>query len=66
MQTDGSGWKTNLSSSNPMTAACVHNTTHTTGAEGLSNAAEANYADFGINSIELCIAVDNHFLYLLF
>ncbi len=49
-----------------MTAACVHNTTHTTGAEGRSNAAEANYADFGINSIELCIAVDNHFLYLLF
>jgi hypothetical protein len=65
MQTDGKVQTVFLSKTKPLTAACVH-TTHTAGAEGRSNAAEANYADFGINSIELCIAVDNHFLYLLF
>ena len=48
-----------------MTAACVY-TTHTAGAEGRSNAAETNRADLGKNNIELCIAVDNHFTYLLF
>ncbi|MBQ5628397.1 MAG: hypothetical protein IIU98_01535 [Ruminococcus sp.] len=65
MQTDGIGQTVFLSKAKPLTAACVH-TTHTAGAEGCSNAAETIHVDFGKNDIELNIAVDFHFTYLLF
>ncbi|MED9969708.1 MAG: hypothetical protein UFA98_06830 [Ruminococcus sp.] len=65
MQTDGKVQTVFLSKTKPLTAACVH-TTHTAGAEGHSNAAETNRADFDKNDIELNIAVDDHFTYLLF
>jgi len=65
MQTGGTGQTVFLSKTKPLTAACVH-TTHTAGAEGCSNAAETIHVDFGKNDIELNIAVDFHFTYLLF
>ncbi|MBQ1975749.1 MAG: hypothetical protein II224_08060 [Ruminococcus sp.] len=65
MQTDGKVQTLFLSKTKPLTAACVH-TTHTAGADGRSNAAETNRADFDKISMKLCIAVDDHFTYLLF
>ncbi|MBQ2487287.1 MAG: hypothetical protein II517_02995 [Ruminococcus sp.] len=65
MQTDGKVQTVFLSKTKPLTAACVH-TTHTAGAEGHSNAAETIHVDFGKSDIELNIAVDFHFTYLLF